>query len=224
MLSTAAQSDVDVAAIITYTINELPGSNELKAHLYEAGNLDEFERKLRAYEIQFAMTKGEKRHDYVKKDSKKEGKRERGPIWLIVCSHLFPDCPSKNKGPKCFKCNKFGHKSSSCSEPNSVAKPPEKRINMIKKCSRNKTVEVNNVDVDGLADTASDYTVIREDQIETKNISCEKNDCSDSLKGVGGLANFKRQFKAKIDIDNELHDVDCFIMSKEDIDDELIGT
>lgn len=47
MLSTAAQSDVDVAAIITYTINGLPGSNELKAHLYEAENLDEFKRKLR---------------------------------------------------------------------------------------------------------------------------------------------------------------------------------
>lgn len=93
---------------------------------------------------------------------------------------------------------------------------------MIKKCSRNKTEKVNDVDVDGLADTASDYTVIREDVIETKNIPCEKNYCSDSVKGVGGLANFKGKFLAKIDIDNELHNVDCFIMSKEDIDDELI--
>lgn len=55
MLSIAAQANIDEEAIITYTINGLPGSREIKAHMFEADNLKAFKKKLDAYEIQYAM-------------------------------------------------------------------------------------------------------------------------------------------------------------------------
>lgn len=51
MLSLAAHSDIDHAAIITYTIEGLPGTLESKAFMYEAQTINEFKGKLRAYDL-----------------------------------------------------------------------------------------------------------------------------------------------------------------------------
>lgn len=49
MISIASRSDIDIAAVITYTINGLPGPPNIKAHIYEADNLKDFKKKLISY-------------------------------------------------------------------------------------------------------------------------------------------------------------------------------
>lgn len=222
MFALASQSDLDTAAIITYTINGLPGPNHLKAHMYEADNLKDFKRKLMAYEIQFAMIK----HEPSRGENNEIGKRKPDDkISIQRCfncgdqSHSTPDCPDKSKGPKCFKCNNFGHTSLSC-----VVTVPVKRFNVISPAKNQvrKNIEINNVKSLALFDTGSDYTVVREDIIENKNIPCEIEYFEEEIKGVGGISKLKGKFNAKIQIDDEFHDMVCYVISKDDIDDEII--
>lgn len=109
MLSIAAQSDVDICAVITYTIDGLSGSIKSKSFMYEAENLNIFKKKLTSYEMIQGRMKEAKSNEKTDDEKKK-----------TVCyncgedSHLSSNCPAKDKGPKCFKCNGFGHKSPSC--------------------------------------------------------------------------------------------------------------
>lgn len=64
MLSLAAHSDIDHAAIITYTIQGLPGSNEAKSFMYEADTIKQFKRKLQAYDLR--LNDNEKYNDRTK--------------------------------------------------------------------------------------------------------------------------------------------------------------
>lgn len=51
MLSIATLTDIDIPAIITYTVNGLPGSTSMKSFMYEAEHLKEFKKKLLSYDI-----------------------------------------------------------------------------------------------------------------------------------------------------------------------------
>lgn len=223
MLAIASQTEVDTAAIISYTINGLPGPNHLKAYMYKADNLKDFKKKLRAYEIQYAMTRNDQvRNEQANKRNKEKTCDEMRIVRCHSCgdpSHATDDCPSKDKGPKCFKCNNFGHMSMSCSAPASKI-----RINIIspRKNQVRKQMEINDRGVFALFDTGSNSTVIREDMIEKRKTHCMKELCEEEIKGVGKMTKFKGKFKAKIQIDGKIHEIYCGIMSKEDIDEEAI--
>lgn len=223
MLSIAAQTDIDTAAIITHTINGLPGPSSLKCHMYEAKDLRSFKDKLLAYEIQYAMTKNDqKKGDPDNRRNKEKsinGTRQPRCYNCGDTSHDTPSCPSKDKGPKCFRCNLFGHTGPSCVNP-----PSKRRINMINTNENKvrKQILINDKDTCALFDTGSDYTVIREDSIAKKKIRCEIEPFNEEVKGVGGMTNFLGRFKAQIQIDDDVHEIYCHIMSENDIDDEAI--
>lgn len=106
MLEIAAQSDIDVKAIITYVIQGLPGSTSMKNFMHDADNLKQFKRKLESYDnLQV---------DYYDMTNKQEKSNFR--VHCINCGqqHDTTTCPHREKGPKCFNCNEFGHLSKSC--------------------------------------------------------------------------------------------------------------
>lgn len=116
MLSIAKSGDVDEAATITYTINGLPGTTQIKNFMYEAKTIPDFKTKIMTYEI---MMKNER-------ESKEVQQSKTEDLRCINCGikgHLPECCPTKEKGRKCFKCNAFGHISASC--------PSSKTINII---------------------------------------------------------------------------------------------
>lgn len=101
MLLIASEADIDVQAIITHTIHGLNGPAHIKSPMYEATSLREFKKKLIAYEIQM--------HDSPSNEKPSS----------LRCSncgefHKNRECPHKDKGPRCFRCNLFGHRSNRC--------------------------------------------------------------------------------------------------------------
>lgn len=193
-------------SIDDYTINGLPGPSHMKSCMYEAENLKDFKKKILSYEIQFAMTKNEvgksDRHENSKEKAKDE---ERKPI-CYNCgdnSHLQPDCPSKDIGPKCFKCNSFGHNSFSCVASSSI-NIMRSKITVSRKAATTKLIKINGKGISASFDTGSDYTVIREDMFEKFNIQCNKEILNEKVKGVGGTTNLKGKFRADIKIDDNV--------------------
>lgn len=121
MLSIAYLGDVDMAAVITYTIEGLPGLTQSKNFMYEATTLKEFKVKLRSYEIL------QGRSFETNESTETMGSNLR-------CSncgsktHNDDSCPHKEMGKRCFKCNAFGHMSNCCPNGDSTT---SKEINII---------------------------------------------------------------------------------------------
>lgn len=139
MLSIAAHSDLDHAAVITYTIEGLPGSIEMKSFMFEAETINLFKKKLQAYDL---IMKNTKTTEFKRNQEKTKDNNEVNPR----CSncgqfHSTSECPSIEKGPKCFTCNQFGHRSSSC-----LANKSEdtRRMNMIKRLNEDSDDENSN--------------------------------------------------------------------------------
>lgn len=120
MMNIASGSNVDTQAIITYTIEGLPGTSQSKSHMFEADNLKEFKRKLAAYETE-QQTLGIE----TKKPSKDETRKH-----CYNCGEIHPtsECPDRSKGTKCFRCNQFGHISRSCT----ATEPTRPRIGLVR--------------------------------------------------------------------------------------------
>lgn len=71
MLAIGAQGNLDIPAIITHTINGLPGSPQMKSFLFDCQTLKDFKRKLSALDLQLAQsTQFQKQFD--ENSSKKE--------------------------------------------------------------------------------------------------------------------------------------------------------
>lgn len=201
--------------------------------MYDANNMTDFEKKLLTYEIQYAMTKNEQQKNEQVNKQRNKNKSKSGPQVprCYNCGdelHSTPDCPSKSKGPKCFSCNSFGHMSSSCPNPpadRNVNRKTKNSINVIssrEKTYARKNIMINNRPVYALIDSGSDYSVIREDIIQSKSIPFTRETFTETIKGVGGITNLKGKFEADFQFDDDVHHSICHIISKEDINDEAI--
>lgn len=99
MLSIARLAEIDEAATITYTIDGLPGSTQFKNFMYEATTIHDFKSKIKTYEIM--MNKNPDQNQSLPNPR------------CLNCGdyqHHSNDCPTKEKGRKCFSCNSCGPK------------------------------------------------------------------------------------------------------------------
>lgn len=185
MLSLASHSNIDHAAIITYTIEGLPGTTESKAFMYEAETISQFKKKLHAFEIMNAkFNKPKTDYRQTKNEMQQDEQRK---CYNCGGLHNTFDCPNKANGPKCFTCNQYGHKSTGCFN----TKPEEKgKINIMRAPVRRPTTQVklNNRKIKAHIDSQSDFNVIQEDVLKKNRIPVNLKKCSDEVKGVGGLA------------------------------------
>lgn len=83
-----------------------------------------------------------------------------------------------------------------------------------------KTVSINVIDIHALFDTGSDITAISEKAVKKFNIEFKAN--TESIKGIGGYSILKGSFPAKIQIENDCFDVQCFVLCENQIEEDLI--
>lgn len=185
MMALANQANIDEVAVITYVVDGLPGSDELKASMYEAETFSELKKKLHVY----VMLQKKQNSKYSKQEFKPRFKRNDYNPDKDKCDDAtknVPDESRRQRGP-CFKCGKYGHISRFCSSEEDKEK---KKMNCLSRMQSEmrKWVTINGKKLYSLFDTGSDYTVVREDKM--KGIDCVVRDVKHerTVKGVGGLA------------------------------------
>ena len=181
MREIASKGNIDDESLMQYVIDGIPDSTANKAILYGAISLTEFKSKLKLYDkmkgsvtLKTPQNSRELELPFEKKSvakptSKSAGNKERR-CYNCGDNHLSNDCPSKDLGPKCFKCNMFGHKSMYC---------PGKADRTVQYLSQRVviTATVNGVRFDALIDTGSGpnlmktscHSVIGSPQLEKTN-------------------------------------------------------
>lgn len=228
MLALASQANIDEAAVVTYIVDGLPGSATVKSFMYEAQTISELKRKMRTYELVQSKSdaKSEARAN-ERTNTKKEGKEKKTLVRKSHCyncgdtTHESVECPHKDRGPKCFRCNSFGHKSSSCTQSKSDSSQNAMRTMSLQKYNVRKEIEMNGHKLTALFDTGSDITVIRSDVVANKRIATYKAE-TNTVKGVGGCVSIKGRFPATIVVDDDSYNVKCCVLSKTEIDDEIV--
>lgn len=221
MLELGSQGCVDVRAILTHTINGIPGPAHMKTFLFDAKNVREFEDKLKSFEVQQNQMQLNQPQQNTRRHEDRGAKNETKDR-CFNCgdkSHDKESCPNRDKGPKCFRCDSYGHMSRECS----VKSMPKKRINVInesKKKRVRKSVLINGFHLTALIDSGSDITTISEEMAARYNIAYDHFE--ETVQGVGGFDKLLGKFKATILIDNLRFDIDCYVLSSENINEEAI--
>lgn len=183
--------------------------------MYEATTISEFKKKLIAYDLIYAKYSKNK-EDFSKKQTDSSMQKKEIQTRCFNCGEFHPtnDCPNKERGPKCFRCNRFGHKSTACSQ----TKPEERaRMNIMRAFHRPTTeIKLNDRKVLAHVDSQSDFTVVRENLLKDKRIPTKLRKCSEEVKGVGGSTQLKQEFNGKIQIENDTFNLNCYTISEKD--------
>lgn len=128
--------------------------------------------------------------------------------------HLARNCTKKDNGPKCFKCNKFGHIAAKCDEREKTTDGNVKSVNVVTRSSTDDeiTVELNNVKIQAMIDTGTDYTLLRRSEYR-KIGSPPLRETLNTFEGFGS-ARVKSDgaFRATVTIQGEDYDGNIFVI------------
>lgn len=132
-------------------------------------------------------------------------------------------CPSKEKGPKCFKCSSFRHRAAQCN--NDSKENDDKKVMCLNENKRaEKPIKVNDKRMDALIDTGSDINAMRRSIFKKTNIS-ELKCAPRYFKGAGGAKiSVTGYFSAEVWIDDQIFYTRMYIVNDSDIPmDVVIG-
>jgi len=185
MLEIAEQGYIEEDALIQYIVDGLPDEDSNKTSLYEACTISELKKKLEVYDrlkerIQKKKTPMKKDNPKAgTKDARKEHKASSKSSDNKHCfncgssEHDVKNCTDADKGPKCFKCNCFGHIASKCNaKTNSSLETTPATVS----CVNSVDDKFIMVDIEGrksraLLDTGSEVSLIRDDVYSSIGLS-----------------------------------------------------
>lgn len=205
--------------------------------LYGATNIVELKVKLEAYKKFKSAFKAKTVSNESKKSNgnRSEGKGDKddkpSDKRCHLCgdkSHLQSECPTKEKGVKCFKCNGFGHRAIDKECPKyeekekKEKKETEKKLMCLSKTKSMKKICVNGVDVTALIDTGSDINAIKSSVFNKLKISFDVGFARKFLGAGGAEISTNKFFIGKMHIDGENYDSKIYILNDDEIYDEMI--
>lgn len=123
MMEIASHADIELEAKIQYIIEGIPDEPLNKSILYGAQSISDLRKRLTQYGTMKNNQKSTQKNQSTKpgKEMRREGARVPDkPVDAKRChncgdrNHKAADCPSKDKGTKCFQCREFGHIAANC--------------------------------------------------------------------------------------------------------------
>lgn len=224
-------NDIDELSITQYIIEGIYDNHSNKAMLYGATNIYGLKVKLEAYKKFKSVFKAKAVTSEPKKSNgiKNESRNEKDDKRCHLCgdkSHFQGNCPTKEKGVKCFKCNEFGHRAIDKDCPKygerKEKKDAEKKLMCLSKTKSMKKVCVNDVTVNALVDTGSEINAIKKCVFEKLKTSYDVG-IARKFYGAGGAEiSTNKFFVGKICIDGESYESKIYIMNNDEIYDEMI--
>ncbi|XP_043276001.1 uncharacterized protein [Venturia canescens] len=172
MQTIAKQGYVEDEAIIQYIIDGVQDDESNKQILYNSRSLKELKKNFELYDRMKERSGRRKQppKEEVKSKTYKDKKDDKqGTMKKIRCfgcgskDHEVNNCPHKEKGPKCFKCDQFGHIAPKCEKVGKSSKRGES-VNCVTMSGEEVSVRLSNNEISALLDTGSVNTVLRNDE------------------------------------------------------------
>lgn len=132
------------------------------------------------------------------------------------------DCVDDNLSSECLSIDR--DPSLEYNIPHSIEESEKKGRTEIMRALKRPTIEVmlNDTKIEAHIDSQSDYTIIREDVLIEERVLVDLMECSVEVRGIGGLVKLNAKFCATIEIDDDIFEINCYTMSKEDIEVKMI--
>lgn len=197
MQGIADRGNIEESALVQYIIDGIQDEEVNKSVLYNSRTLEELKRNLDVYDRMCQRTQEKKSFTPQGEVTKRRKEVDKPPHRLsskklVHCfncgsiEHELKDCPFETKGPKCFRCNGFGHIASACIKSPMEDRPNEsvRRV----KALEDKTIPVTiaNVKCLALIDTGSEANLIREDVYKKVGIT-SLEETTRAFSGLGGM-------------------------------------
>ncbi|XP_070161395.1 uncharacterized protein [Polyergus mexicanus] len=232
MQEIADQGYIEEDALIQYIVDGIPDEEGDKTLLYEARTLRELKKKLEVYDR--IKEKVQRKKTTIKKDGSKDDSRKEHNKSVNKQSdkkrcfncgsteHDVKNCTNADKGPKCFKCNNFGHIALKYQQ----AQSPGASTTTVS-CINTTDDKFILVDIAGLKcraliDTGSDISLMRYDIY--KDIGEPKlNQTTRVFTGLGNvITRPKGTFQLKLTIGNDTYEIAIYVVSTNSMTAELI--
>lgn len=165
MQEIASQGKIETEALIQHIIDGVQDNEASETILYGAMTLHELKRKFEVYDRMKERTRNEE-HDkekIAKTDKQEKIDKKLHCFGCGVTDHNVENCIHKDKGPKCFRYNRFGCIASICTKTGKT-QSNQKSVNIIRTTDiKTISVVINGIKIEALLDTGSDVNLIRED-------------------------------------------------------------
>ncbi|XP_071057610.1 uncharacterized protein [Onthophagus taurus] len=185
MREIGSKTRIEDEVIIQYIIDGIPDKNN-KVKLYE-----EIKAKKN---LEHHRNKTQDKKNF-KKTNEKDLKSDHNEGQQVcfnygIKGHKANACPDKNKGTKCFKCNRFRHISTKCKSNNKDrlnVGSTKHSVNVVEVVEENiLKFNIDNIVMKALLDTGSDINAIREDIFQKYFSMINLEETSIAVKGLGG--------------------------------------
>lgn len=212
MLDIANQASVETDAVIQYIIDGIEDEETNKTILYGARNIRELKEKFKIYETMKRNAKTRARYTGEKKMPVQSQKTSSGIRRCFTCgsrNHQSVECPTKDKGVKCFKCQEYGYFASKC-----TVKVPVNVCNVMEQRKKTeKEVFIASKRITALIDTGSDLSLIRAEQyVQVGAPRLKKNTMS--FRGIGASeSSTLGEFTTDIEIDGKTYSITLHVVS-----------
>lgn len=201
MRKIAALGEIEEGSVITYIVDGLKLSDDLKFPMYSAATFKELRKR---YELVEAIAKNksmQKKRPAVQIKNQTRGQGEAEKINARKQQHCYNCGSSQHKRAecksetKCFKCNGVGHMSKHCENV-------KKNISVIRNGCRLKQMTIDGTAIECLVDTGADVSLMYKKMYDRKLNTRLLRKCFAKLYGLGNIGTaVLGEFMASVEVD-----------------------